>query len=132
MDPVSIGLAVAAVAGASAAEGFANQVGIDAWQAVQRMLGAVRARLTPGGAAALDRLTAGDGGAGGGSGVDAEVIAGEVHTTVVADPVFRAEVADLLDQAVGNQKLATVIAVAQDNAKQINIGGDNHGPMTFN
>ncbi|MFY1633853.1 hypothetical protein ACN27F_11330 [Solwaraspora sp. WMMB335] len=128
---MSIGLAVAAVAGASAAEGFANQAGTDAWRAVQRMLGAVRARLTPGGANALDRLTTGERGADGGNDADAQVIAGEVHAAAVADPVFRADVATLLDQAGGDQKLATVIAVARDNAKQINIGGDNYGPVTF-
>jgi hypothetical protein len=145
MDPVSIGVAAAALLGSKAVEEFASQAGSTAWQAVQRLGVAVRSRLAP--SQALDQLTAGDGGAsgavdpggaargGGAAGDGGEwarvVLAGEIEDAVRDDPGFRAELEALLAEAGRSKPLAGVIAVARDHAKQVNIGGDNSGSISF-
>jgi hypothetical protein len=155
MDPVSIGVAAAALLGSKAVDEFATHAGSTAWRAVHRMGASVRSRLSPRGAQALDQLTAtavadadaaggaayragvrsavGAGvGAGAGAGDEARaVVAGEIEVAVRADPGFRAELEALVAEAGRSEQLATVMAVARDNAKQVNIGGDNSGSISF-
>lgn len=121
MDPVSIGVAAAALVGSKAMEEFATQAGSTAWLAVQRMGTSVRSRLSPRGAHFAGDL------ADGGELSDAEraVLAGEIEDAVRADPGFRAELEGLVRQR------AAVVAVARDHAKQVNIGGGNSGPITL-
>ncbi|MEH1129434.1 hypothetical protein [Micromonospora sp. CPCC 206061] len=122
MEPVSIGIAVAALLGTKAAEEFAAHAGSRAWQAVQQLGSAVRSRLSPRGTAALDRIGEGDEGA---------IVAAEVGAAASIDPEFHRSLEALLTEAGQSPRLATVMAVARDNAKQVNIGGDNSGPITF-
>jgi hypothetical protein len=121
VDPVSIGIATAALLGNKAMEEFATSAGTAAWQAVQRLGTAVRARLSPRASQALDQR-----------GAQAQVVvAGEVEQAVRADPAFGTELAGLIAEAGRDKQLAGVMAVAYDNARQVNIAGDNSGPITF-
>jgi hypothetical protein len=200
MDPVSIGVAAAALLGSKAVEEFATQAGSTAWQAVQRLGAVVRSRLSS--SAALEQLTAdtvGDagavreagsartvGGAGsagavreaGGAGTVGEadgartvgeagsagavreagfarglalpraraavsgaagdgdewaraVVARDIADAVRADPGFRAELEGLIAAAGRGKPSASVMAVARDHAKQVNIGGDHSGSISF-
>ncbi|GAB4058386.1 hypothetical protein [Catellatospora paridis] len=126
MDPVSIGIAVAALLGTKAAEGFATQAGTRTWDAMQRLATSVRARLSPRGVEALDRLaTAKD------SSEAQSVVASEVQASVSADETFRNTLEGLLKEVSQNGKLAGVVAVARDNARQVNFGGNNSGPINL-
>jgi hypothetical protein len=126
MDPMSVGAAVAALIGAQAVGGFATEAGTRAWDAVQRMAGSIRARLSPRGKQALAELEAGRHDP---STVD--ILADEVQVAVVADPTLREILENLLTQAEESRSLAAVIAVARDNVRQVNIGGDNSGTINM-
>lgn len=126
MDPVSIGVAAAALLGSKAVEEFATHAGSTAWQAVQRMGSSVRSHLSPSGSQALDQLTAGEA-----AGEARAVVAGEVEDAARSDPDFRAELEALVAEAGRSKQLATVVAGARDHAKHVNIGGDNSGPISF-
>jgi hypothetical protein len=58
-------------------------------------------------------------------------VAGEIEGAARSDPAFRTEVEALIAEAGKNKQLASVLAVAYDNAKQVNIGGDNSGSISF-
>ena len=147
MDPVSIGIATAALLGNKAAEEFATGAGTAAWQAVQRLGAAVRARLSSRASQALDQAGASKADQAGASqaldqagasqaldhaGAEpTAVVAAEVERAVRADPAFGAELAGLIAEAGRDRHLAGVMAVAYDNARQVNIAGDNSGPITF-
>lgn len=126
MDPVSIGIAVAALLGGKAVEGFAKEAGTEAWHIVHRLATSVRTRLSPRGREALDRL-----GTGASEAEAQAVVADEVTASARTDPAFRAELEALVAQAGRHERLASVLAVAHDNAKQVNIGGDNSGAITL-
>ncbi len=124
MDPGSIGPTVAALVGAQAMGGFATEAGTRAWDAVQRMAGSLRGRLSPRGAQALAQLEEGK--------FDpstANVLAAEIQITADADPALGAALEDLIAQAEKSKPLASIIAVARENSRQVNIGGDNSGEI---
>lgn len=115
MDPVSIGVAAAALVGSKAVEELATRAGSTAWVAVQRMGTSVRSRLSARGPHAPGEL----------SDEERAVLAGEIEDAVRADPAFRADLEGLVKQR------AAMVAVARDHAKQVNIGGPNSGPITL-
>ncbi|NES29972.1 hypothetical protein GCE86_07160 [Micromonospora terminaliae] len=123
MEPFTIGLAVAALLGAKATEEFGTQAGSAAWQAVQRLGTLVRSRVSPQTARALDRI---------GDDRDAmDRVATEVASAAAADAEFRSAAQALLADVELDQRLAGVIAVARDNAKQVNIAGGSIGSITL-
>ncbi|MEV7012313.1 hypothetical protein [Streptosporangium sp. NPDC051022] len=126
MDPVSIGLTVAAVLAAKAGEGFAQQIGADSWGAVQRLYARIRERLSPTGTEALERLDAGDD-----DHSAVALVAGEVRDAAEKDAAFRAEVERLLSEASKSAPVVTILAQARDDAKQINFAGDNTGTINM-
>jgi transcriptional regulator len=126
MDPMTVGAAVAALIGAQAVDGFAAEAGTRAWDAVQSMAGSIRARLSSRGKQALTELEAGRHDP---STVD--ILADEVQVAVVADPTLREILENLIAQAEESRSHAAVIAVARDNARQVNIGGDNSGTINM-
>lgn len=112
MDPVSIGIAVAALLGSKAAEEFATKAGAEAWHALQQL----RDRLSARGRTALDQAQ------GGHLTTDAEaIVAEEVTKSIEQDPEFR-RLADLVIASTRNDpQAATIVAIARDNAKQVVI-----------
>lgn len=126
MDPISVGAAVAALIGAQAIGGFAAEAGTRAWDAVQRMAGSIRAGLSPRGKQALAELEAGRQDP---STVD--ILADEVQVAVAADPALQEILENLIAQAEESKSIAAVIAVARENARQVNIGGDNSGTINM-
>jgi hypothetical protein len=126
VDPVTIGLAVAAALATKATDKFGEEMGADAWAAIQGLYHKVKDRLSPSGAAALERLP--DEGSNGDA---AQVVAGEVQSAVAADPRLMAELQNLLAQASNSPRVVTLLAEARDNAKQINLAGDNTGTINM-
>ena len=126
MDPMSIGVAVSALLAAKAAEGFAVEAGTRAWDAVQRLADLVRTQLSSHGVRALDQLETGRHDP---SAVD--ILAGEIQTAADTDPTLRTMLEQLVTQAEESKPLAAVIAVARDNARQVNIGGNNSGSISM-
>ncbi|MGI5237922.1 hypothetical protein [Dactylosporangium sp. CA-139066] len=112
-------MAAAALLGQTAGEEFAKQAGSAAWQVVRSLAEAIRAKLSPRGVAALEQID--------GAGAEA-IVADEVRSAAETDPAFRNLVEDLLAQA---KATIGVAAVARDNAKQVNFGGDNHGTINL-
>ncbi|MDG4834843.1 hypothetical protein O7627_36865 [Solwaraspora sp. WMMD1047] len=126
MDPISIGVAVVALLGAKAAEGFATQAGSQAWQAVQRLGALVRGPVSPIAADALERLQNGA--------HDEEMeslLVGELAASFQREPALKASVEAILDEVKESPALATIMAVARDSAKQVNIGGNNTGSISL-
>lgn len=126
MDPVSIGIAAVALLGTKATEEFAKQAGAQAWQAVQKLRDTVRSRLSRRATEALEIIHDGRD--------DDEaraIVAREVQAVAASDQSFRATLEGLIGEAGTSQQLATVMAIARDNAKQVNIGGSNTGAINF-
>jgi hypothetical protein len=126
VDPVSLGSAVAALLGAQAAGGFATEAGTRAWDAVQRIADSVRARLSPRGAVALAQLEQGKN-----DPSTVGILTGEVQAAADADSELREVLESLIAQAEESKPLAAIIAVARDNSRQVNIAGDNSGPINM-
>jgi hypothetical protein len=60
-----------------------------------------------------------------------QALAEEVQAAASADPDLCTMLERLITQAQESKRLAGVIAVARDNARQVNIGGDNSGNITM-
>jgi len=107
MDPVSIGAAAAALLTAKFGEGFAGEAGANAWTAVRKLRELVLGRF------------------------HREAGAVEIAELAAADSGFGRQVEQLLDAAGTVPGARLLIAQATGHAKQINISGDNHGPITL-
>jgi hypothetical protein len=124
MDPVTIAAAVLALVGTNAVGGFAAEAGTQAWDALQKILVSVRTRLSPRGARALASAEAGAA-----ESSDTKILTDEIQALAESDTEFRVNLAGLLTLAEQSKPLAAVIAIARDNARQINIGGNNSGAI---
>jgi hypothetical protein len=124
VDPATIAAAVAALVGTNAVGGFATEAGSQAWDALQKILASVRARLSPRGSRALALVATGSA-----EQSETKVLSDEIRGLAESDPEFRETLADLITRVEQSTSLASVIAVARDNARQVNIGGNNIGPI---
>lgn len=124
MDPVTIATAVAALIGTNAVGGFAAEAGSQAWDALQKILVSVRARLSPRGSKALASVESGKA-----EPSETLVLTEEITALAESDAEFRKALAELLVHAGQCKPIATVIAMARDNARQVNIGGNNSGAI---
>lgn len=126
MDPVSLGLAAAALIASGAAGQFATQLGDSAWHAAQALVNLVRADVRdPQSRAAVDRLVSA-----GPSEADQAVIAEAITARARADADFLRQISELV-AAAGTAQTTAVHAVAYDQAKQVNIGGNHSGPINL-
>jgi 2,3-bisphosphoglycerate-independent phosphoglycerate mutase len=126
MDPVTLGIAAATVLATKAAEGFASQAGADAWGVVRRLHGYLRQRLSGKAAGALEQLE--------GSGSNpyaASMVATAVQDLAAQDQDFKTQVETFLSEASRSPQVATIIAEARDNAKQVNVTGDHFGTINM-
>jgi hypothetical protein len=127
VEPVSLGLAAAVLLASKFGEGLAKDAGSSSWRAITGLRELIahklgRGRETP---AALVELE-----------TDPSppnlVAAGEVIDAAArTDPAFAAALRQLVDTARQNHTVEVFVAHAYDQAKQVNIRGDNHGPITM-
>lgn len=128
MDPVSIGIAAAALLAGKFGENFAGEAGKAAWQSVKRLRDLV-ARKFKGDditETAIQRLTANPADSG-----PQAAVAERITEAARADAGFAAELEGLVATARRHPGTNALIAQAFDSAKQVNIGGDNFGPLSL-
>ncbi|WP_206794303.1 hypothetical protein [Amycolatopsis sp. MtRt-6] len=128
MDPVTLGLAAAALLASKFGEGFAKDAGSAAWNGVKRLREAIAAKFTgkPDDETALRKVLA--------EPQDTDLrnwLAKRITAAAADDDGFRASLVELIGQAQRDPGAQTVIAQATDHAKQVNIAGDNHGGITL-
>lgn len=108
-------------------EGVAQNAGTSAWSVITRLRERVAAKFQSdeNATAALTRL----------QGIptesDRSVIASRVTAAAQADPRFRAEIEQLLAIAQQDRVAGSIVAQAYDNAKQVNLHGNNHGTINL-
>ncbi|WP_433521612.1 hypothetical protein ACQPZ2_30480 [Nocardia pseudovaccinii] len=127
VDPVSLGIAAAALLASKFGEGFAQDAGTSSWQAVSRLREVIAQRLgrgseTPRAIAILaENPTPQD-----------QVAAAElVAEAARSDPNFAREVHRLVATARQDRAIEAFVANAYDEAKQVNIRGDNTGTINL-
>lgn len=125
MDPLTIGLAVVALLGAKATEEFGTQAGSTAWQAVQRLGELVRSRVSPDGMRAVDAVAVDD------APHPRDRLADEVATIAAADAGFKDTVETMVKDAEHDSRLAGIVAIARDHAKQVNQSGGTIGTINM-
>jgi len=128
MDPATLGVVAAALVATKFGEGFASEAGRSAWLKIQQVTQAVRERLGRSAAqqAALAELDESP------DDLDRRsVVAAHVQREAESDPEFAARLEALVRDASSDEAARTLIAHASGNAKQINIAGNNAGPITF-
>ncbi|MEU0506278.1 hypothetical protein [Nocardia sp. NPDC005998] len=127
VDPVSLGVAAVALMASKFGDEFASAAATSSWRAVRRLREVIAGKFghapeTGTAIAALsetstlqDRTAA------------AELIASAARS----DPEFAAEVQRLVATARQDRAIETFVAQAYDNAKQVNIRGDNIGTISL-
>lgn len=128
VEPVSLGIAAAALLASKFGEGFAKDAGSSSWHAVGRLREAIAGRLgwrienQTALAVLADDLTS----------REQAVVAELITAAVRSDAVFASEVERLVAAARQDGAIDSFVAVAYDKATQINIRGDNSGPVNIN
>ena len=126
IDPVSLGIAAAALLASKFGEELAQTAAAGSWHAVTRVRELIAdkfGRETPTALAALDQDPT----------PENQVAAAEVITSSVrSDPGFAAELQHLVATARQDRTVEAFIANAYDSAKQVNIHGDNTGTININ
>lgn len=127
MDPVSLGIAAAALLASKFGEGLAQNAGTTSWQAVTRLREVIAKKLgrgpqAPAALAVLDEhSTRHD-----------QLAAAELVTEAVrSDSDFAREVKRLVATARQDQAIEAFVANAYDEARQVNIRGDNTGTINL-
>lgn len=128
MDPATLGAIAATLVATKFGEGFASEAGRSSWLKIQEIAQVIRARLGRSDAQ-RDALAELDG-----NPDDADrrsVVAAQVQREAESDPEFAERLNTLMQEALTDEAARTLIAHASGNAKQINIAGNNAGPITF-
>jgi len=126
MDPVSLGIAAAALLGSKFGEELAKDAGGSAWKALGQLRELVTARLREGRetrtalTASTQELTQSQ-----------SVIADHITGVARRDPQFAAQVERLVTAARQDSTVEMFVAQAFDDAKQVNIRGDNSGTINL-
>jgi hypothetical protein len=128
MDPVSLSVAAVALLTTGFGTGFAQEAGKSAWEAVQRVGRIVSARLGRGDdqRRALDELRASPD-----DPAKRAVVAEYIRHDLETDTEFAALLSSLVAEVQSHETGRTLIAHATGSAKQVNVAGDNFGPITF-
>ncbi len=124
MEPMSLGIAAAALLASKFGEGLAKDAGESTWNAIKRLREVVAAKLGkhPESDIATTALPTTQ---------DTSAVASQIGTAAAADPHFAAEVERLVAAARGNRTLDLFVAQAFDQARQVNIHGDNTGTINL-
>lgn len=127
MEPVSLGIAAAALLASKFGEGFAKDAGESTWNAVKRLREVVAAklgqRLEPDSTATELAATPRE--------LDLSTVAAQITEAAAADSSFAAEVERLVTTARRDRSADAFVAQAFDQARQVNIRGDNTGTINL-
>ncbi len=128
MDPATLSTAAVALVGTSFGTGFGKEAGKNAWEAVKKVAGAVMDRLSTHehGRRVLAELEASPD-----DPVKRAVVADYLRRDIEADKEFAARLGWLVTAVQSSEEGRTLIAYATGEAKQVNVSGDNFGPITF-
>lgn len=128
MDPMTVGIAASVLLASKFGEGFAGKAGESTWAVLGKLWRLVTGKLAGSseGKAALEGLAAQPQ-----SAEHQRALAEKITAAVRADQGFGADVASLVMLARRNPQAEVLIATAFDSAKQVNIAGDNFGPITL-
>ncbi|MBY8862280.1 hypothetical protein K7711_37815 [Nocardia sp. CA2R105] len=127
MDPISLGVAAAALVATKFGEQFAKDAGDTAWHAVERLRNLVtdRFRREPEIGSAITALTDAPT-------LEAQaVVAQRIADTAREDSGFASEIDGLVTAARQNRPVEIVVAQAFDDARQVNVHGDNTGTINI-
>jgi hypothetical protein len=124
MDPVTIGLAAAALIAVKFAEAGASEAGKSAWKAISSLRMAVANKLKKPALLAVTSSPESDS-------VDVPKLATEIAEAAEDDSAFRIELERLIREVQKDPAGNTLLAQAQDHAKQANVAGSNFGNITF-
>ena len=127
MEPVSLGIAAAALLASKFGEGFAKDAGTSTWNAVTRLREVVAAKLhnhPESGTITTTVETAP-------TTVDPSTVAAAITAAAAADPRFAAEVERLVTAARQDRAADVFVAQTFDQARQVNIRGDNTGTINL-
>lgn len=127
MDPVSVGIAAAVLLASKFGEGFAQDAGASGWNAVSRLRSVIAQKFrgdaeTERAVVALEAAPVAE---------NRSDVAARITTAVRADPVFAAEVERLVSSAREDPSMDSFVAQAFDDARQVNIRGDNRGSINL-
>ncbi|MFI1912861.1 hypothetical protein [Nocardia sp. NPDC020380] len=127
MEPVSLGIAAAALLASKFGEGFAEDVGQSAWNAIKRLGEVVAARLRsePAAQAAVATMITAP------TPENKMAVAAQITAAARSDASFAAQIDQLVSEARREQVVDTFVAQAFDSAKQVNIRGDNSGTINL-
>lgn len=128
MDPATLSAVAVALVATKFGEGAAMEAGKAAWLKIQSVAQAVRQRFGRSDAqsAALAELEASPG--------DEDMratVAGHLRHELESDAEFAATLEALVTAAQSDPATQTLIAHASGNAKQVNVSGNNSGPISF-
>lgn len=125
---MTLGLAAAALLASKFGEGFAKDAGSAAWNGVKRLRDAVAAKFKgqPDAETTLQRALAEPHDMG-----RRQALAERITAAAADDAEFSAALAEVVGQARRDPSAQTVIAQATEQAKQVNIAGDNHGGISL-
>lgn len=127
MDPVSVGVAAAVLLASKFGEGFAQDAGASSWDAVNGLRQAIARKFrgdteTENAVAALEVSPIAE---------NRAVVATRITGAVRTDPIFATEVERLVSAARADPSVNSFVAQAFDEARQVNIRGDNSGPISL-
>ncbi|MFF3567955.1 hypothetical protein ACFYXQ_09275 [Nocardia jiangxiensis] len=126
MEPVSLGIAAAALLASKFGEGVAKDAGESTWQAAKRLRDVVASKLrnpesASAATASVTTWPAWDGAA----------VAARIAAAAEADSRFAAQIEQLIALARHDSAADLFVAQAFDQARQVNIGGDNTGTINL-
>ncbi|MGF6889609.1 hypothetical protein ABIA39_009060 [Nocardia sp. GAS34] len=127
MEPISIAVAAAALLASKFGEGFAKDAGASGWRAVARLREVTAQKFGHGSekSAAVLALSTNP------SSQAQITVAESIAAAARSDPDFAAEIHNLVEIAQEDPMIEAFVAKAYDNAKQLNIRGDNTGTINF-
>lgn len=128
MDPATLSAVAVALVASKFGEGAASEAGRAAWVKVQDVAHALRQRFARSAtqSAALGELEANPGDEGARA-----AVAGHLRHELENDAEFAATLRALVTAAERDPVTQTLIAHASGDARQVNISGNNSGPISF-
>ncbi|WP_216893202.1 hypothetical protein [Nocardia alni] len=127
VDPVTLGVAAAALLASKFGEGFAKDAGSSSWRAIGRLREVIAVKL---GHRVEDPAALGTS-AENPTPESQAAVAELVTSAARSDPDFAREVELLVVTARRDRAIEAFVANAYDNAKQVNIRGDNTGTINL-
>ncbi|WP_433662707.1 hypothetical protein ACQPW1_11490 [Nocardia sp. CA-128927] len=126
-DPVSLGIAAAALLATKFGEEFAKDAGASTWSAVKRLRTAVgeKFRNDEETTIVLENLPANP------TPQMKELLSARISQAAANDERFRSELVGALTTLEQTPSGERFLAQAFDDSKQINIGGDNYGTISI-